>query len=599
MYNTSKRRRTWSAALISVLVVWHCESFQQHPMRQQQRQSQSSFLVASHINNNNNNNKKRVASSTAMFATDKKSRGRKSGNQSTNTTTTTTIATLPSKKKQRNQTKQNIAAVAAKNNNNNSPPRRTTTELNFETILNHDILTAQEEKALGRKIRRAVEVKSLLDQIVEENRQNLLEQQQQEELSYEDEIEDLLLYRQQQQDYDEFLVVKDQDTHNHHDHEDEDDHLEGLSVFDLKQQNTLMEFEKRTMAINHYNDHYNDDGDNDNNDHDDEDFQIHSLISENDIVEKLGVEGGREELTRILLDGALAREKMISSNIRLVVSIAKKWCLRSNFGDSNGGATRSSLYAGSWSRPSLDEAVQEGIFGLATAADRFEPERNLKFATYATHWITNSVRSCFNRAKTNGLRVPVNFHVYRQKYQTIVRKHYESHGSSLPLEEAAKELNLTPARLNFILQSTQSSKSLDAPLSSGNAPGQAGKAGAQDLSTDGGLSLIHTLPSDEAALEDQIEVSLLRQCLENAMATELSPHERDVLRLRHGLDDGVSRSVREVTEICGGTLRASDIRQAELRAFRKLRSPFSVHTVQLYQFLDFVGADLQTIKTKR
>lgn len=592
MYNTSKRRRTWSTALISVLAVWHCESFQQqHPMRQQQRWSQSSFLVASH--NNNNNNKQRVASSTVMFATDKKSRGRKSGNQSTNTTTTAT-ATLPSKKK---QTKQNTA-TAANNNNKNSPPRRTTTELNFETILNHDILTAQEEKALGRKIRRAVEVKSLLDQIVEENRQNLLEQQQQEEQSYVDEIEDLLLFNRQQYEYDEFLVVKDQDSNNHH-HEDDDDHLEGLSVFDLKQQNTLMEFEKRTMAMNHYNDHYDDDDNNDNHDHDDDEFQIHSLISENDIVEKLGVQGGREELTRILLDGALAREKMISSNIRLVVSIAKKWCLRSNFGDSNGGATRSSLYAGSWSRPSLDEAVQEGIFGLATAADRFEPERNLKFATYATHWITNSVRSCFNRAKTNGLRVPVNFHVYRQKYQTIVRKHYETHGSSLPLEEAAKELNLTPARLNFILQSTQSSKSLDAPLSSGNAPGQAGKAGAQDLSTDGGLSLIHTLPSDEAALEDQIEVSLLRQCLENAMATELSPHERDVLRLRHGLDDGVSRSVREVTEICGGTLRASDIRQAELRAFRKLRSPFSVHTVQLYQFLDFVGADLQTIKTKR
>ena len=78
-------------------------------------------------------------------------------------------------------------------------------------------------------------------------------------------------------------------------------------------------------------------------------------------------------------------------------------------------------------------------------------------------------------------------------------------------------------------------------------------------------------------------MSLLRQCLENAMATELTPHERDVLRLRHGLDDGVSRSAREVVEICGGSLSVSNIRTAELKAFRKLRSSYSG---RLNQFLD-------------
>ena len=82
------------------------------------------------------------------------------------------------------------------------------------------------------------------------------------------------------------------------------------------------------------------------------------------------------------------------------------------------------------------------------------------------------------------------------------------------------------------------------------------------------------------------------------MATELSPHERDVLRLRHGLDDGVSRSVREVVEMCGGNLSASDIRSAELRAFRKLRSPYSMHTYHLLGFLDYVGADVDTIKKR-
>jgi DNA-directed RNA polymerase sigma subunit (sigma70/sigma32) len=94
-------------------------------------------------------------------------------------------------------------------------------------------------------------------------------------------------------------------------------------------------------------------------------------------------------------------------------------------------------------------------------------------------------------------------------------------------------------------------------------------------------------------------MSLLRQCLENAMAAELSPHERDVLRLRHGLDDGVSRSAREVVELCGGTLSVSDIRSAELRAFRKLRSPYSVNAMHLLSFLDHVGVDSSTVKTNK
>ena len=83
------------------------------------------------------------------------------------------------------------------------------------------------------------------------------------------------------------------------------------------------------------------------------------------------------------------------------------------------------------------------------------------------------------------------------------------------------------------------------------------------------------------------------------MATELSPHERDVLRLRHGLDDGVSRSVREVAELCGGSLSLTDVRTTEMRAFRKLRSPFSIHTNHLLDFLDYVGADVDSKKVKR
>jgi DNA-directed RNA polymerase sigma subunit (sigma70/sigma32) len=83
------------------------------------------------------------------------------------------------------------------------------------------------------------------------------------------------------------------------------------------------------------------------------------------------------------------------------------------------------------------------------------------------------------------------------------------------------------------------------------------------------------------------------------MATELSPHERDVLRLRLGLDDGVTRSVREVVDICGGTLSISDVRSAEIGAFRKLRSPYSVHTHNLMGYLDLAGIDAESAMSHR
>jgi DNA-directed RNA polymerase sigma subunit (sigma70/sigma32) len=76
------------------------------------------------------------------------------------------------------------------------------------------------------------------------------------------------------------------------------------------------------------------------------------------------------------------------------------------------------------------------------------------------------------------------------------------------------------------------------------------------------------------------------------MATELSPHERDIVRLRLGLDDGVTRTVKEVVRVCGGTVSVNDVRAAEQRAYRKLRSPFGHHTRQLMAYLDFAGVDV-------
>lgn len=112
-------------------------------------------------------------------------------------------------------------------------------------------------------------------------------------------------------------------------------------------------------------------------------------------------------------------------------------------------------------------------------------------------------------------------------------------------------------------------------------------------------SVIYTTSSLEPSPEAYVERSLLRQCLENALAAELSPHERDVVRLRHGLDDGISRSVKEVVESCRGMVSEADIQRAEHRAYLKLRLPLSVHNRRLVDFASdfFPGSQLGTVLT--
>lgn len=109
------------------------------------------------------------------------------------------------------------------------------------------------------------------------------------------------------------------------------------------------------------------------------------------------------------------------------------------------------------------------------------------------------------------------------------------------------------------------------------------------------ISLFSHHCSTEARPEDQVELSFLRQSLENAMAAELSPYERDILRLRLGLDDGETRTIREVVEISGGKLSLSEVRLAEQRAYKKLRAPHSLAHYQLIAFLDFAEIDQDTL----
>ena len=324
-----------------------------------------------------------------------------------------------------------------------------------------------------------------------------------------------------------------------------------------------------------------------------------------DVQHTLGLSNGFVELQSILLQGAIARDTLIRNNIRLVVSIAKKWCkqqakiggIRSSSsgsidGSGSGVMNLRTIYQGSWDRPSLDEAIQEGILGLSEAVNRFQPERNLKFGTYATAWVTNYIRRCFNYAMTTGVRATDGYYQIRRNYNALIKSYHDS-GQPVPcFDDFATELNVTPERLQTILTGTRPLISLQDPLFNSAPHTLAGKAGNHDVQDF--VSIGDLLVDDDEAVsspEQQVELSFLRQNLENAMASELFPFERDVLRLRLGLDDGCSRTVSQIVDEYGGALSQTEIRSAESRAYKKLRSPKSLSTYKLLAYLDFAGID--------
>lgn len=128
-------------------------------------------------------------------------------------------------------------------------------------------------------------------------------------------------------------------------------------------------------------------------------------LTQEDVQTILKIKGGKNELRKILTDGARARNKLMRCNFRLVVSVGKKW-----MGRSNDNGKISDRYNGSWDKPSLDEVIQEGMLGLARAVDKYDPGRGLRFSTYSTHWITSYVRQCFQNAATGCLKVPSQLH---------------------------------------------------------------------------------------------------------------------------------------------------------------------------------------------